>query len=39
MPKTPVYKYHRFVAREHDVRVSRQLPLVESKAQTVTVEK
>ena len=39
MPKTPVYKYDRFMTCEHYVRVSGQFPLVNSKSQTVTVEK
>jgi hypothetical protein len=39
MPKTPVYKYDRFITCEHYVGVSGQFPLVNSKSQTVTVEK
>jgi hypothetical protein len=39
MPKTPVYKNDRSMTCEHDVWISGQFPLVNSKSQTVTVEK
>ncbi len=39
MPKTPVYKYYRFVFRQHDIRFAGQRFYMQPVAETVFMQK